>query len=142
MRSPSAWLPLLICQSSNRGFASFLSTNSNDLLDCADKNLSVAYFFGASRSNDSFDSPLNPYVRKDYLKFDLWQKIGGIFGASGRVVMPLLTAKSFNFANGHPFNPNRNQRIFHFIHFERFNDCLDLLHLLVKVQQGRKSDRK
>ena len=42
--------------------------------------------------------------------------------------MSLLTAKSFNFANCHSFDPNRNQRIFHIFHFERFNDCLDLLH--------------
>jgi hypothetical protein len=56
--------------------------------------------------------------------------------------MPLLTAKSFNFANGHPFNPNRNQRRFYIVHFERFNDCLDLLHqfygeTIRKTTQGK-----
>ena len=51
--------------------------------------------------------------------------------------MSLLTAKSFNFANGHPFNPNRNQRIFHIVRFERFNDCLDFLHQFLKDDAKR-----
>jgi hypothetical protein len=38
----------------NRRFASFFGANSNNLINRDDKNLSVAYLFGTSRSDDSF----------------------------------------------------------------------------------------
>ena len=116
--NPKAGIPskhlenAVVARALNRRFSSFVGADSNNLINCADKNFSVADLSGTSRSDDSFYGPLNPYVRYDYLKFDLWQKIGGIFGALRHLRMSLLTAKAFNFANGHPFNPNRNQRIF------------------------------
>jgi hypothetical protein len=53
----------LLGRALNRRFASFFGANSNNLINRDDKNFSVAYLFGTSRSDDSFDGPLNPYVR-------------------------------------------------------------------------------
>jgi hypothetical protein len=65
-------------RSSNRGFASFCSTNANNLIDSADKHLGVANLFDASRSNNSFHGVLNPSIRKDNFAFNFWQKTVGL----------------------------------------------------------------
>jgi hypothetical protein len=113
-----------------KGFlASFLRPNANRLINREDKDYSVANLSGASRTKDRVHRPVDPSVRNDDFKFHFGHERSVVVLApcvDNRV--PSLAAKSFDFRDRHPLDPNCDQGILYFIHFKRLYDRFDLLH--------------
>src|SRR5205823_6739201 len=59
------------------------------------------------------------------------QKIDRIFAPSIDFGVPFLTAESFDFGDGHPFDPELSQRLFDLLELEGFDDGFQFFHLRV-----------
>jgi hypothetical protein len=53
-----------------------------------------------------------------------------------------LAAESFDFGNGHSFDADLTEGIFHFFQLERFYDCFDFLHSLFGSAEARRQSMK
>jgi hypothetical protein len=109
-------------------FASFLRPNANYLLNRDDKDSSVADLFCTGRTKDRIHRSLNPRIRNHNFEFYLGHKRAVVLIPCVGHRMPSLTAKPFDFREGHSVDTDFGQGILHFIHLKRPDDRLDLLH--------------
>src|SRR5690606_37323775 len=59
---------------------------------------------------------------------DLRQEVHGVLAAAVNLGMTLLTAKTFDFRYGHPFDSQLGEGFLHFLQLEGFNNRFDFFH--------------
>ena len=109
--------------------AFFFCPDPNGLLHIANEDLAIANLSRFCAADNRRHGVGDLAIRDDKFHFEFRQKIDGIFAAALNLGMPLLSAESFYFRNGHSLDPELMEPILHFLEFERLDNGFDLLHV-------------
>src|SRR5258706_626088 len=106
----------------------FASPYTDDLVYGSDENLAVADLSGSGVGGDRFNDRIHHFGAHGDFDLDLGKEIHGVFRTAIDFRMPLLAPVAFDFANGHPLNAQRRQRLAYFVELERLYDSRDEFH--------------
>ncbi len=112
----------------NRLRAALIGADADNLFDIGDEDFAVPDFSRLGGMSDRLDRALRPVVGENDFQFHLGQKIDGIFAATINLGVAFLTTKSSDFTQGHSFDPDLGERLFHGLHLEGLDDRLDFFH--------------
>lgn len=94
----------------------------------ADKNFPITDLAGVGCLNDGFDHGVTGAVIDDDLNLHLGEEIHRVFTAAVNLGMAFLTAKTFDFHDGHSFDPNLREGLLDVFEFEGLDDRFDFFH--------------
>src|SRR2546427_700156 len=112
----------------NRSVALFVGADADGLFDRRDENLAVADLAGFGALDDRGHSRLDAVVGEHELQFDFGKEIHGVFAAAVDLRVALLAAESFDLGDGHAFDADFTEGVFHLFEFEWFDDRFDFFH--------------
>jgi hypothetical protein len=110
-------------------FAGFARTNTNDLLQVIDKDLSVTDLAGAGCVFDRFNCTFNDRVVHCCLDFCLWKEIDNILSTAVQLGVTFLSPKSLDLGNGDALHTDVRESFADFIELERLDDGSDDFHV-------------
>src|ERR1700735_1967353 len=111
-----------------RGVAPLFITNSNRVVDLADKNFAVADFSRARSGDDGMNGFLDKIVRDHQFELDLGYQIDGVFSAAIKFRVPFLAAVATSFEHRHALDADFVERVLHGIQLRRLNNRFQLGH--------------
>lgn len=123
-KESGGWRPYRL----NRGLSALSGSYANRFLDWNNEHPAIVDLSGARLTYNGLNRAPHPTIGDDDFKLQLWKKIAEIFTTSRNGSVIRLPTQHFNFADGHAFDADLDQGFLYLLHFERFDDCLDLFH--------------
>jgi len=132
MKKAGAWAPALENRGETArleyGVAVLAGADADDVFEGTDEDFPVADLAGAGGRGDRLKGPVHTLIGDAELDFDLGEKIDDILAAAVDIGVPLLAAEALHFGDGHAFDADFGEGIFHFLQFEGFDDGGNELH--------------
>jgi len=110
------------------GVAVLAGADADHVFERADEDFPVADLARAGGRGDRRDGAVQAIVGYAELDFDLGEKIDDILAAAVDIGVPFLAAEALHFGDGHAFDADFGEGVFHFLQFEGFDDGGDEFH--------------
>src|SRR5205085_8395456 len=105
-------------------------------------NLAIADLASLGRIGDGLNGLLDLTVVDRDIEAQLGEEIHRIFGAAINLGVPLLTAISLDFRDGHPLHPDGHEGVANLFELEWFDDGGDQFHGWSRVEAIRATAKK
>jgi hypothetical protein len=101
--------------------------------DVAEEDFAITDFTGVCGLDDGVNDGISAAVIDDHFNFDFREEVHGVFTAAVDLSMAFLTAKTFDFHDGHTFHSDFREGLLNILQFEGFNDRFDFFHGLEQL---------
>src|ERR1035437_4825555 len=96
-----------------------------------DEDLAIADLAGARGGGERLEDFFGTAGGHHHFQLDLGQQVHVILLPAVHLLMPLLTTVTAHLADGHAVDADAFHRFLHFVQFERLDDSLDFLHVVI-----------
>ena len=117
----------------NSGVALLIGADADGGFDSRDEHFAVADLAGLGGLDDARHGGVHLFVREDEFKFDLGQKVHGVFAAAIDFRVTILTTEALDFGDRHSLNADFAEGVFDLFKLEGFDDGFDFLHSILCV---------
>lgn len=99
----------------------------------AEEDFAITDFTGVGGLDDGVHDGIGAAVIDDHFNFDFGEEVHCVFATAVDLGMAFLTAKTFDFHDGHTFHSDFREGLLNILQFEGFNDRFDFFHGLEQL---------